>query len=413
MQNSARRRPAVHRDDAAAGRGVVKSWSSRARSAGSDAEQLCRSWSSRGRETTSTHAPPVQGEVAKQLGWLPSGSTTSRTRFEALLVDRRIVRQPMRRRGRRASTPRIGDESHEEDRARRPRRRGRQEDRSQEGAGQEGAGQEGAAKKPRQEAAAKKRPPRSRRSAAEHRRVAAAGRVGSVGRPQGEHEPPGPQHLSQRPPAPRRRAACGAAWSTSRAEAHGADRRRRVLVNGAIADKPARLVAPGDTVADRRPAAAVRRSRRREARRRARRVRGRRRRAAGARLPARRPAASPTACCSAAPPRSCAVDVGHGQLHPTLRADPRVVVLRAHQHPRPHRGHDRRTGRRRRRPTCRSSRCDGDRRRSCRLCQPGAPMVLLVKPQFEAGRAEVSRGPRRHHRSGDLTSGSRRDRRTP
>ena len=26
------------------------------------------------------------------------------------------------------------------------------------------------------------------------------------------------------------------------------------------------------------------------------------------------------------------------------------------------------------------------------LCQPGSSMVLLVKPQFEAGRAEVSRG---------------------
>ena len=26
------------------------------------------------------------------------------------------------------------------------------------------------------------------------------------------------------------------------------------------------------------------------------------------------------------------------------------------------------------------------------LCQPGASMVLLVKPQFEAGRAEVDRG---------------------
>jgi 23S rRNA (cytidine1920-2'-O)/16S rRNA (cytidine1409-2'-O)-methyltransferase len=25
-------------------------------------------------------------------------------------------------------------------------------------------------------------------------------------------------------------------------------------------------------------------------------------------------------------------------------------------------------------------------------CRPGAPLVLLVKPQFEAGRAEVSRG---------------------
>jgi 23S rRNA (cytidine1920-2'-O)/16S rRNA (cytidine1409-2'-O)-methyltransferase len=26
------------------------------------------------------------------------------------------------------------------------------------------------------------------------------------------------------------------------------------------------------------------------------------------------------------------------------------------------------------------------------LCQPGSPMVLLVKPQFEAGREEVARG---------------------
>jgi 23S rRNA (cytidine1920-2'-O)/16S rRNA (cytidine1409-2'-O)-methyltransferase len=26
------------------------------------------------------------------------------------------------------------------------------------------------------------------------------------------------------------------------------------------------------------------------------------------------------------------------------------------------------------------------------VCHPGAPMVMLVKPQFEAGRSEVSRG---------------------
>ena len=26
------------------------------------------------------------------------------------------------------------------------------------------------------------------------------------------------------------------------------------------------------------------------------------------------------------------------------------------------------------------------------LCQPGSPMVLLVKPQFEAGRSEVGKG---------------------
>ena len=47
---------------------------------------------------------------------------------------------------------------------------------------------------------------------------------------------------------------------------------------------------------------------------------------AGRSTPARRPAASPTACCSGAPREVVAVDVGHGQLHPPLRDDPRVVV---------------------------------------------------------------------------------------
>ena len=86
-----------------------------------------------------------------------------------------------------------------------------------------------------------------------------------------------------------------------------------------------------------------------------------------------------------------AVDVGHGQLHPAIRADPRVDV--------------------RERCNVRHLRADdvggpvdlvvadlsfislvpvlpalGG------LCRPKAPLVLLVKPQFEAGRAEVSRG---------------------
>ena len=52
-----------------------------------------------------------------------------------------------------------------------------------------------------------------------------------------------------------------------------------------------------------------------------------RRRPAGARsTSAPRPAASPTCCSSAAPPRSIALDVGHGQLDWRLRTDPRVVV---------------------------------------------------------------------------------------
>ena len=86
-----------------------------------------------------------------------------------------------------------------------------------------------------------------------------------------------------------------------------------------------------------------------------------------------------------------AVDVGHGQLHERLVAHPRVVNLE--------------------RTNVRHLTCEmiggpveivvadlsfislrlviGP---LVRVCQPGAPMVLLVKPQFEAGRAEVSRG---------------------
>ena len=86
-----------------------------------------------------------------------------------------------------------------------------------------------------------------------------------------------------------------------------------------------------------------------------------------------------------------AVDVGHGQLHERLRADRRVVNIE--------------------RQNIRSVTREliggavdgavGDLSFiSLRLvidplvavCQPGSSMVLLVKPQFEAGRAEVSRG---------------------
>ena len=42
---------------------------------------------------------------------------------------------------------------------------------------------------------------------------------------------------------------------------------------------------------------------------------------------ARAPAASPTCCCSAAPPSVVGVDVGHGQLHPKLRGDARVTAI--------------------------------------------------------------------------------------
>jgi 23S rRNA (cytidine1920-2'-O)/16S rRNA (cytidine1409-2'-O)-methyltransferase len=86
-----------------------------------------------------------------------------------------------------------------------------------------------------------------------------------------------------------------------------------------------------------------------------------------------------------------AVDVGHGQLHERLRADDRVVNME-------------RQNIRAVTPELIGGLVDGAVGDlsfiSLRLviaplvavCQPGAFMILLVKPQFEAGRAEVSRG---------------------
>ena len=86
-----------------------------------------------------------------------------------------------------------------------------------------------------------------------------------------------------------------------------------------------------------------------------------------------------------------ALDVGHGQLHPQLRADPRVHVLE--------RFHIRDAT-----PATIGGVVDlvvADLsfisltrvlEPLIRCCVPGGPLVLLVKPQFEAGRAEVSRG---------------------
>ena len=86
-----------------------------------------------------------------------------------------------------------------------------------------------------------------------------------------------------------------------------------------------------------------------------------------------------------------ALDVGHGQLHERLRADPRVTNLE--------------------RCNVRHATVEqigglvelvvGDLSfisltvvipALVTLCQPGSSMVLLVKPQFEAGRSEVSKG---------------------
>jgi 23S rRNA (cytidine1920-2'-O)/16S rRNA (cytidine1409-2'-O)-methyltransferase len=84
-----------------------------------------------------------------------------------------------------------------------------------------------------------------------------------------------------------------------------------------------------------------------------------------------------------------AIDVGYGQLHPRLRADPRVTVLE--------------------RTNARTltelpfapqlAVCDVSfisvrlaLPPVLRLCAPGWEAVVLVKPQFEAGRADVGKG---------------------
>lgn len=176
----------------------------------------------------------------------------------------------------------------------------------------------------------------------------------------------------------------------SRAQAHDLIVEQRVLVNGAVADKPARLVAPADNVTVAGPPA---------------RFVGR----GGEKLDAALDAfdvdvtgrrvldcgASTggfTDCLlSRGAAEVVALDVGHGQLHPRLRDDRRVIVRE-------------RTNIRHATLATIGGAVDG-----CvadvsfislttvipvltTLCQPGGFMVLLVKPQFEAGKAEVSRG---------------------
>ena len=84
-----------------------------------------------------------------------------------------------------------------------------------------------------------------------------------------------------------------------------------------------------------------------------------------------------------------AVDVGYGQLHPRLRADPRVVV------------HERVNARALKLPELCAAAVADLSFISLRLVLPalaaalqpaGAWACVLVKPQFEAGRAEVGKG---------------------
>lgn len=178
--------------------------------------------------------------------------------------------------------------------------------------------------------------------------------------------------------------------TTSRTEAQALIAANRVFVNGSVAEKSARQVAPGDAIVIGGPPA-------RFVGRGALKldhaldafgidVRGRRALDAGAST------GGFTDCLlQRGADHVVALDVGHGQLHERLRADPRVTNLE--------------------RQNVRYVDVDriggtvdlvvGDLSfislqlvipSLTALCQPGSPMVLLVKPQFEAGRQEVDRG---------------------
>ena len=178
--------------------------------------------------------------------------------------------------------------------------------------------------------------------------------------------------------------------STSRSDAQQLIAANRVLVNGSVADKPARQVAPGDAlVVEGPPARFVGRGAEKlehalgtfdiD-------VSGMRALDAGAST------GGFTDCLLQRGAREVvALDVGHGQLHERLRADPRVHNME-------------RTNVRHIDRDLIGGPVDivvGDLSfislalvivPLVSVCNPGAPMALLVKPQFEAGRREVSKG---------------------
>jgi 23S rRNA (cytidine1920-2'-O)/16S rRNA (cytidine1409-2'-O)-methyltransferase len=178
--------------------------------------------------------------------------------------------------------------------------------------------------------------------------------------------------------------------SGSRTDAQATVASGRVLVNGAVADKPARLVAPGDAVIVEGPPPRFvsRGGEKLDAA-----LEGFHIDVSGlAVLDVGASTGGFTDCLLArGAARVVALDVGHGQLHPRIRADPRVHVLE-------------RTNVRDVTPSTIGGLVDAIVVDVSfislaviipvlvTLCQPGSLMVLLVKPQFEAGRAEVSKG---------------------
>lgn len=178
--------------------------------------------------------------------------------------------------------------------------------------------------------------------------------------------------------------------TSSRSEAQHLIEANRVLVNGSVAAKSSRQVSPGDAlVVSGPPARFVGRG--------AEKLEGALAHfgldVTGMRaLDAGASTGGFTDCLLQRGARQVvALDVGHGQLHERLRADERVVNME-------------RTNVRSIAAADIGGHVDlvvGDLSfislalvipALVSVCQPDAPMVLLVKPQFEAGRSEVSKG---------------------
>ena len=183
---------------------------------------------------------------------------------------------------------------------------------------------------------------------------------------------------SRRAPARRRRSWRARSGSAARAEraAKPGPARRRATSSSSV-DEGRRYVSRGGH----------------QARQRARRARASTSPAGAAWTSARRPAASPTACCSAAPRTSSRSTSPTASSHWSLRNDARVTVIERAQRPRrstPRRAALRAGPRRRRRLVHLAD--EGAAAPCWRAARRAFDALAMVKPQFEVGRERVGKG---------------------
>ena len=356
-----------------------------------EAAKTVESLIERGRETSAMIAEVVKAEVGKQLNWLAN-------RVDDLERSAGVRRQPDRAG---VATPPAAP----------AKKATAKKAPAKKAAAKKAAAKKAPAKKAAAKKAAAKKAP-AKKAAAKKAAAKKAPRRRPPRRRQRRRRPPRrrpprrrrPRRLPPRRPARRADADAATVVARRRLDAELVHRgltanrthaqqliaESRVLVNGAVAAKPAHLVAAADNVVVVGPPPRFVSRGGEQARRRPRALRHRRLRAAPARLRSldgrihRLPAA-------ARRPQVVALDVGHGQLHPRIRDDERVTVLE-------------RTNIRAATAEMIGGRVDGAVADVSfisltavipvlvRLCKPGSSMVLLVKPQFEAGRAVVSRG---------------------